>query len=141
VSFHAEQSYPATRHGKITGTEGEEGEEQSLFSPRCPWWALPADAGVRGPNCCISWAISFCLAGHCPPPQCVNTSAGGSFGCPLLGKVWGHHQSCPTPSIHGRTLAPRDPALGIAWTPTPQHPLLVPARLARGFTSSYTLAL
>ena len=63
------QSYPATRQGKIKGTGGEEGEEQSLFSPQCPWWALRADARVSGLNCGISWAISHCPAGHRPLPQ------------------------------------------------------------------------
>lgn len=63
------QSYPATRQGKIKGMGGEEVEEQSLFSPQRPWRALRADARLGGLNCCISWAISRCLAGHCPPPQ------------------------------------------------------------------------
>lgn len=104
------QSFPATRQGKIKGMGGEGGEEQSLFSPRCPWRALPAEARVSGLNCCISWATSRCLASHCPPCRHANTLvAGWCATSPLLGKAWGQSLAIHGCSLlHGRAPALRD---------------------------------
>lgn len=73
------QSYPATGQGRIKGTGGWGGEEQSLCSPQCPWWAQRAGARVAVLSWCLSWAISH----HLPSSQhsCCAMS-------PLLGRVW-----------------------------------------------------
>lgn len=130
-------SYPATRQGKMKEMGGERWEEQSSFSPWCPWQALHADVRMSGLNFFMSWVISHCMAGHCPPPQHL----GWRLICnkPTLWQVVGTSLATHGCSLLYERTSVLRPSAEHCSEP-PECGLLVPATLARGFTSRYSLA-